>query len=272
MKRIIIFAVIITTGLSLLVIARPTLAFNSPCALCWQFVSLGYYDNSQPVTIPHTPGTLTRATFVDIDGDGLQDLFMGYSYTNAYDLNDHHDAIVFYLNIGDPKVPKWQRMAEPYAYAGIDTGQGSYPTPTFVDIDGDGDQDLFIGTYDGKIIFYRNKDADDGIMGTPTWASPVFLYDKDNAIIDVGYYAAPAFADIDKDGKQDLFIGGVSASVGTLSFYHNIGTANTASWATPISYSGNVWLNNSGPLPTFVDIDGDGDHDLFIGSRRAGDL
>lgn len=268
MKNIIVFIVIIA-GLSLLALAGPALALNSPCALCWQFVSLGYYEGT---TVPSAPGT-PRPVFVDIDGDGLQDLFMGYSYVNPSNGNDHHDSIVFYHNIGDPKVPKWQWVTNTLFDNNsniIDTGKGSYPTPAFVDIDGDGDQDLFIGKYDGTITFYRNI----GVLGVPNFKLESNFYKG----IDVGYYAAPAFADIDKDGKQDLFIGGVVSGVGgALSFYHNISSKCVLppcdpTWDAPISYSDKVWLNNSGPLPTFVDIDGDGDQDLFIGSRAAGDL
>ena len=261
MKKIITAVATITT-LGLLLFIVPAMAGNCDgAATCWKKVS-SFYNALE------ANGGSARPTFVDIDGDGDQDLFVGYSFDQD-EGNIHANNITFFQNTGVPGVPKWTLGTHTYI---IDTGNNSTPTPTFVDIDADGDQDLFIGKADGTITFYRN-------IGTPNTAA----WHRENLVygdIDVGYRAvAPAFVDIDRDGDQDLFIGAGDLAVGdpAIYFYRNTGDYNEARWSgtpeTPFPetpFEDKVWLkDNLSPLPAFRDIDGDGDQDLFIGSGSA---
>ena len=188
--------------------------------------------------------------FVDIDGDGDQDLFVGAA----------DGTVSYYKNTGTSTVPVF------VAQTGVNNplnsiSVASYAFPSFVDIDNDGDQDAFIGQDNGTIIYYKN---------TGTSTAPVFTVQAgvSNPLngVDIGYYSAPAFVDIDGDGDKDAFIG---EAYGTLYYYKNTGTA-----AAPV-FVAQTGANN--PLngvdigflsvPTFVDIDGDGDQDLFIGEE-----
>jgi len=188
--------------------------------------------------------------FVDIDGDGDQDLFVG-----AFD-----GTVRYYKNTGTSAAPVF------IAQTGVNNplnavSVASYSFPTFVDIDNDGDQDAFIGQDDGTIIYYKN---------TGTSVAPVFTIQAgaNNPLngVDIGYYSTPVFVDIDGDGDKDAFIG---SDDGTLYYYKNTGTA-----AAPV-FVAETGANN--PLngvdigilsvPAFVDIDGDGDQDLFIGEE-----
>lgn len=178
-------------------------------------------------------------TFVDIDADGDQDLFIG----------EYGGAISFYRNDGTPQNPSWVFITE--NYNSIDVGVWS--TPTFTDIDSDGDFDLFIGENYGGISFYRN----DGNQYSPVWTLVTANYNS----IYVGYTSAPAFSDIDNDGDQDLFIGEEN---GNINFYRNIGTQNEPAWTNVSSYYNSIDVG-SYSTPAFTDIDGDGDLDLFIG-------
>ncbi|MEO7393338.1 MAG: VCBS repeat-containing protein, partial [Chitinophagaceae bacterium] len=135
----------------------------------------------------------------------------------------------------------------------------STSAPYLVDIDGDGDPDAFIGAYDGTITYYKN---------TGTAAAAVFTIQTGAANplngADVGDYSAPTFVDIDGDGDIDAFIG---ANNGTIAYYKNTGTA-AAPFFTLQTGAANPFNSvdvGDYSIPTFVDIDGDGDFDAFIG-------
>lgn len=140
---------------------------------------------------------------------------------------------------------------------GIDVG--TYTTPTFGDVDGDGDLDLVVGETNGQMFYFEN---------TGTTTSPIFTQRTGAANpfngIDVGSYSAPAFGDLDGDGDLDLVSG---AQPGTLLYYRNTGTTSspafTAQTGAANPFNGADVGNFS--IPTFGDIDGDGDLDLVSG-------
>lgn len=129
---------------------------------------------------------------------------------------------------------------------------------TMDDIDFDGDLDLIIGENYGKLDYYRN----DGNSTQPEFVFVTDLFDS----IDVGYQAAPTFADLNGDGLKDLLIG--SYESGIQYFIRNDSTSLrfTAS-DTLRDQSGaiiNPDLDNHMIVPSFADIDDDGDLDLFV--------
>ena len=79
---------------------------------------------------------------------------------------------------------------------------------------------------------------------------------------DVGSYSSPAFVDIDGDGDFDALIGNFA---GNTTFFENTGDAlNPVFTNGGLNPFGLANVTNSA-APTFVDIDGDGDSDAFIG-------
>jgi hypothetical protein len=72
---------------------------------------------------------------------------------------------------------------------------------------------------------------------------------------------APLLCDIDNDNDLDLFI---AIGWGTVSFYRNIGTPDLFNFVLEDSMFFNIYVQD-GPSIDFVDIDNDGDFDLFIG-------
>ncbi|MBM3238025.1 T9SS type A sorting domain-containing protein [Candidatus Poribacteria bacterium] len=217
-------------------------------------------DNTSPswiylgiVVVVNVPGNhpLALLTFVDIDNDGDKDMFVGKGW--AFEEGDG-GTINFYRNDGTPESPVWTLVTE--NYANIDVGRWS--TPTFADIDGDSDFDLFIGEYDGVINFYRN----DGTPEATVWV----LVDENYAGIDVGGKSAPAFYDVDDDGDLDLFVG---EGNGRIVFYRNDGDRTSPIW-TFVTSNYNLIDVGRCSMPTFADIDGDGDKDLFIGEENGG--
>jgi len=209
-----------------------------------QIVGLGGEGRNHPHAFP---------TFMDIDSDGDYDLFIG----EVFDWGDPEASggnINFYRNDGTPEDPVWTLVTE--NYANIDVG--GWSIPTFADIDDDGDFDLFIGEYDGNINFYRNDSTPEAIV----WV----MVTENYAGIDVGEKSAPAFYDVDDDSDLDMFIG---EGEGHIVFYRNDGDRISPVW-TFVTANYNLIDVERYSMPTFADIDGDGDKDLFIGEADGG--
>ena len=189
-----------------------------------------------------------QATFADIDGDGDLDLFDGVLN------NMQRHGFWYYKNTGSPAAPDFQFQTKDYLSM-IDVG--SYSHPTLVDIDGDTDLDLIVGNLDGQMWFFRNN-------GTP--ATPSFsLVDTMFAGISGNYSYAPTFIDIDHDGDKDLFLGRFD---GHIKFYRNNGAVSTPQFILSVSPVDTIKVSQNA-VPAFVDIDGDGDVDLFVGKGNG---
>jgi len=186
----------------------------------------------------------SHLNFVDIDGDNDYDMFI-----DEYDGN-----INFYQNNGTPENASWILVTENYNSINVDY----YSFSAFEDIDNDSDFDMFIGKGHGGINFYQNN----GSSFIPNWT----LITESYLSIDVGWDSNPAFIDIDNDNDYDMFIGN---SNGDLKFYQNDGTVETPSW-TNVRGAFNPKDLNLKSAPNFVDIDNDGDQDIFMGEGHGG--
>jgi hypothetical protein len=133
----------------------------------------------------------------------------------------------------------------------------SLMTPIFVDIDNDGDLDVFAvqtGFSAGTIFFQENT----GTKTVPSYAdvktNPFGLNSKS--------LSSPIFVDIDNDGDLDVFAVQTGFSAGTIFFQENTGTKTAPSYT---DVKTNPFGLNSKSLssPIFVDIDNDGDLDVF---------
>ncbi len=84
---------------------------------------------------------------------------------------------------------------------------------------------------------------------------------------DTGSEAAPVLADLDGDGDLDLLVGNAD---GNTLFFRNSGTTLSPTFTldstNPFGISN---VSAGGALPGLVDIDGDGDLDLFIGNHAG---
>ena len=180
--------------------------------------------------------------FDDLDADGDLDMLLG----------TWNDGIAFYRNAGTKERPEFKLDQEGF----VKLTRGSHTTPALADIDADGDKDLFVGETSGTFNFYQN---------TGTAEAPVFeLVSDEYAGIDVGRRSVPTFRDVDNDGDLDLIAG--SEAEGLLLF------ENTGSPETPRFESGIPFFTQVAPVatPAFVDIDGDGREELFVGSVGGG--
>ncbi len=134
-----------------------------------------------------------------------------------------------------------------------------FARPAFADIDNDEDLDLFLGDYEGNIHFYEN-------IGTS--ANPVFASDQPNpfGLISNGNLAFPTVADIDNDGDVDIFVGSYA---GNILYFENTGTVSSPHFNTPQENPFGLTPTNGFAAPCFVDIDSDGDLDLFAGEYEG---
>jgi hypothetical protein len=206
-------------------------------------------SNTYPPSQPILTQGFNQPSFVDIDGDGDVDLFVGVLGGIV-----QRDGFWFYRNIGSPTSPSFQLQTTNYLTM-IDVGLNAHPA--FVDIDADGDQDMFIGNILGQIGLFRN---------TGSQSSPAFVL-VDSAIQNVqgGFSFVPAFADIDNDGDKDLFVGKLD---GRMTFYRNTGTPQSHLFVQAPSPVDTINVTQYA-APAFVDIDGDNDVDLFVGRSNG---
>lgn len=186
-----------------------------------------------------------QPTLVDIDADGDLDLFVG-----ALVAMPSH-TFWFYENTGTASAPVFQLRSRDYLSM-VDVGREA--RPALVDIDGDGDMDLVVGSLEGQLTFFRN----DGTRQSPAFT----LADTAFGHIGGSFTYAPAFGDIDGDGDQDLVLGTFS---GRLKLYLNTGTAFSPRFTAVSSALDSVADAAGNASPVLVDIDGDGDLDLFSG-------
>jgi hypothetical protein len=217
------------------------------------------FENDSSVTFSRTQitsegidvGYASVPAFVDIDRDADKDVFIG----------SQEGTIVYYENTGSSvKAVFTQKTGSDNPLNGVVVSGTA--SPSFVDIDADGDMDLFIGKDDGTISHYANG----GSSTSPSFSEKT---GNDNPLngADVGYNSKPIFADIDGDGDMDAFMGEYD---GTINYYQNTGSSTTATFTVQADadalFDSDVGTNSA---PTFVDIDKDGDLDVFIGAGNG---
>ena len=119
----------------------------------------------------------------------------------------------------------------------------------FADIDGDNDQDLLITGFSGLLEPVSKLYTNDGfghfteVLGTP---------------FDNIHYSSIAFADVDGDNDQDVFIVGETSTGRISKLYTNDGLGNFTE-VTGTSFDAVIFS-----AIAFADVDGDNDQDLFI--------
>ncbi len=190
-------------------------------------------------------GTVSAPFFYDLNNDGLNDLIIG-SYREGlfYFTRDNNTSTTFTF------VDTLRNASDEIIKPG-----NIFYTPAFVDIDNDGDADLFAGSSDSQLAFYRN---------TGSASSPEFTLEDMEYIVPPDFmdFLTPAFVDIDNDSDYDLFLG---SNHGFVSYYENEGTAVNPVFSLVTEELSLDFLDfGYYSCPTLVDIDADGDKDLFV--------
>jgi FG-GAP-like repeat len=209
-----------------------------------------------PIGSPIKTSGYNAPAFGDIDGDGDVDLFIGV-LGGAFNPNlTTVDNLIYLENQGGHRfITRTTRLIR-----GID--EGSESVPSVVDWDGDGDLDLILtnkidphNLQSSRMYLYENT----GSARSPSlrWKGPLDFVGS--------YHYVPAFADLDGDGDQDMILGTWRAS---LALYRNVGTTRAPRFTLEDSTFVTI-TRGSNAAPALVDIDGDGDFDLFVGEASG---
>jgi hypothetical protein len=181
----------------------------------------------------------------DWSRDGVPDLVLG----------EHWGRLRFFHKGG---APTWTEQPFEMPFE-----MGGNTAPALADWDDDGDLDMLLGQVWGNVHAYRNG----GSAAEPDWRSEGELLN----IPGINHpHAFPVLADLNGDGDYDLFIGeggwqGPGAG-GNIHYYENQGTPQAPNWVLITDQ----WLGldvGGWSHPAFVDINDDGDLDLFVGAE-----
>lgn len=249
-----------------------SVVLNDPAVPC----SSGSIPNPQlPVATPdareerHAGSTLLA---LDYDDSGVFDLILG---------DVAHTNLNLLINGGSAPNTNSAMVSQDFNFPSNTTpvAMQLFPAAFYLDVDFDNVKDLIVGANakgisqnEKSVYFYKNLGSNQ---------APIFSFKSKNFLqgemIDHGFGSIPVFSDINGDGKQDLLVGNfyrykeVLAKESAWSLYRNTGTS-----AQPFfSFVDNDFLGLAqAPLglrsvPTFGDLDQDGDEDLIIGLENG---
>jgi len=215
-------------------------------------------------------GTSANVTTFDYDADGRTDLVVGNN--DEFIRTNGLDSRLRVLRNVTPAGGEIAFALVDEDYLGMSAFQstGWAFAPTFGDMDDDGDLDVVIGDRGGK-LFYGENTAGPG--NPATFAQLVFEWRG----IDAGQFSKPHIADLDRDGLNDLLVGGFD---GRIRFYRNVGTATAPVFDPDVAAEGNmiqlggINANTTGvstghPNPWVIQ---NPDYTLVMAGDRAGGL
>ena len=206
----------------------------------------------QPSPFGLSDTSMFYSGFSDLDNDGDTDV-LAYKF----DYYGTGNGFYYYQNTGSATAPVFGTPA--YNPFGLN---GTLPTTLlsvgrFADMDNDGDDDyLAMNFYTTGFRYYQNT----GTATSPQFAAPVFnpfglttAGLGDVSFVEVG--------DIDLDGDLDVIAG--EYDYGNWNVYINGGTAAAPSFPAPLVNPFGLTGGGEFPLSDLVDLDDDGDLDLF---------
>lgn len=206
---------------------------------------------------------------MDIDNDNDKDLIVGdVSYSNLTLLVNGGSASGASFTAQDATFPQNNGGSSA-------TYMPSFPCAFNVDLNGDDKKDLLISPNAPNISENYNSLAYYENVGTSSF--PAYQFQQNNFLqdnmIDVGEGAYPIFFDCDNDGLKDLFVGnyGYYSNAGfasKIALFKNTGTMNAPAFTLItrdfMNLSSLTILNL---VPSFGDMDADGDADMLLGGQ-----
>lgn len=154
-----------------------------------------------------------------------------------------------------------------------------FPAAYYLDVDFDGVKDLIVtgnaknvSENEKSIHFYKNIDSN--TLPNFIFSKTDFLQDE---MIDHGLGSIPIFTDINEDGLEDMIVANLFRYKPTLdkesswTYYQNTGTATDPVFSFVDDNYFNLTSLGFGlrSVPTFGDLDNDGDKDMLIGIENG---
>jgi hypothetical protein len=210
-----------------------------------------------PASNPPETSGYNAPALADIDGDDDQDLFIGV-LGGAFNPNRTVQGNFLFYEHTD--AGPYELRTRRYLRA-VDVGTESYPA--LADLDADGAVDLLVANkvapggsaQSAQVIHFRNT----GTATAPRLAA------TDTLDLAPSYHYAPALGDLDADGDLDLLVGTWNDGIG---LYRNTGTPEAPQFELEAAEYVTL-TRGSHTTPALVDIDADGDLDLFVGETSG---
>jgi hypothetical protein len=246
---------------------------------CWGDFSENFSDNSvtlndcakktetNPKEAKHSGSTVTA---LDLNNDSYFELLLGdVTFDNLVMLENSASTENAFMVSQDVNFPDYNTSIS----------LTKFPAAYYLDLNNDQQKDLII-TPNGNnvshnyenIWFYENTSSTDEVHLNLVQKN--VLLDE---MIEVGSGAHPVFFDYNKDGLMDLIVANYGYYItggnfnSQLALYENVGTLTEPlfEWISD-DYAGLGLLNfDNNIIPTFGDIDNDGDQDMLLGDSNG---
>lgn len=227
-------------------------------------------DISNPQKAANHSGSTVLA--LDIDNSGVLDLILGdVAFPN----------LTLLINGGTAPNTDSPMISADVAFPSNSTPayMQLFPASYFLDVDFDGVKDLIVGANAKNvsqnvksILFYKNYG---------TTAIPNFILTSDHFLqsemVEHGLGSIPVLVDLNEDGLKDLIVANLFRYKPTLNkectmaYYQNTGTSTNPVFSFVDDNYLNIPAYGYGlrSVPTFGDLDNDGDEDLFLGRENG---
>jgi hypothetical protein len=225
--------------------------------------------NTTPKNTRHAGSTMLA---IDIDHSGVYDLVIG---------DVSHSNLTLVINGGVAPNTNSAMISQDVNFPSNTTAAdlAIFPASFYLDVDHDNIKDLLVGANakgvsqnEKGILYYKNLGTNE--LPNFSFKTKSFLQE---AMIDNGTGSIPVFYDQNKDGLQDLLVANFYRykdpllKESNLKNFRNIGTATTP-FLTYVEDNFQAFADQGFGLrivPTFGDIDSDGDEDLFLGLENG---